>query len=487
MKIVRSPVRSVVSNVVRSVVSTIRRYFLDFNGTDSYAELETAFTPAGDFSVEVDFSIGSIPAGQEILIDSDADLKLKIGVNASNGAVAALVGDGSSWVFNSDSGISVCDGKLHRVKLSKIGSSYKLYLDNEIVASATSATAITPSVNVVGRQAGGSKYFGGVIANVKLTDLDTPANSETYRLDRPTANYELPVNNVTGSEQVTNGDFSDGNTDDWFTFQSSSLSVVNGAMRVTNSDALSGRAVIPLGNLSGVYVLSMLDLGGTAAGTTYGYITTTSSGSTGGSISVSDYYTSPVSVDIASGTYYLVVGNGSNTLGEYTDFDSISIKQVTNALVYRNIPEADRFQAQLVGFDWVGTTERVVNGDFSDGLTSWSASSGDGVISVVDGVANVEKNTTVYPNIGQTIAVTSGSVLLATADFTNPTSSEVYLGYSGSPSPTKSNDTSGSFSLILAAPSATPRIESGFWAGSGGSGEVMTADNISVKRILEAP
>jgi hypothetical protein len=45
----------------------------------------------------------------------------------------------------------------------------------------------------------------------------------------------------------------------------------------------------------------------------------------------------------------------------------------TGTLTYNNIPEANRFQAQLIGADWVGTIERNINGNFATN-SDWTLS-----------------------------------------------------------------------------------------------------------------
>jgi hypothetical protein len=465
------------------------RYFLDYNGTNSYAELETAFVPAGDFEIELDVYIQEMKNYNPLVSWAGSANRNEAWVY-SDGRIGARFGDTATSAISPVSSIQI--NKLTNVKFKVTGDTLKIYVSGVEVVSVTDSdiSTGTTAIDYIGGDPNGNGYFNGVLANPRLTDLDTPANSLNFRLDRPTGNYELPVNNVTGSEEVTNNIFD--SATGWDSPRSAStISVVSDKLRSTASGTSTFGSIA---TLTGMEVGGVYSFSGSATSNNSSVIIRLRVGdesalsnvvieeSAAGSVSIDAFFTATHTT-----MYIGTIVTGQST-SDYVDIDAgISVKQVTNALVYNNIAEADRFQAQLVGFDWVGTTERVVNGDFSDGLTSWSVSSGDGVISVVDGVANVEKNTTSYPNIGQTIAVTSGSVLLATADFTNPTGSEVYFGYSGGGSYDRTTSTSGSFSLIVTPPSATPRIETGFWSSSGTSGSVMTVDNVTAKRFLEAP
>ena len=55
--VIRSAVRSVLSDTIREAVVSPWRYFSTFDPVlNSYGELDTAFTPSGDFEYEVDVS-----------------------------------------------------------------------------------------------------------------------------------------------------------------------------------------------------------------------------------------------------------------------------------------------------------------------------------------------------------------------------------------------------------------------------------------------
>ncbi len=113
-----------------------------------------------------------------------------------------------------------------------------MFLDGSSLGTAT----ITPYTGANNFRIGTSNsiatYFDGTLANVKLTDIATPANSLVFYLDEATQNYEFPVSNVFGSDLVTNGTF-DTDTTGWYSFDNGVvtggiLSVVGETLRITN-------------------------------------------------------------------------------------------------------------------------------------------------------------------------------------------------------------------------------------------------------------
>jgi hypothetical protein len=316
------------------------RNFIEFDAvSQSYGELASAITFTGDFEVELWFST-KVTSGINILLGNSQNSDSFIYVNGSTGTVVTRLPTSVGLISSS----VVNDGGLHLLELKKTGSSYELFIDSVSQGSASGLSGNT-IFDQVGKNAFGN-YFDGRIANVKFTDITTPANSLTFPMDKTDFDtpYELPSENVFGSELVSNGDFSDGMAD-WYGFQSAVLSVVDNKLRVTNNHASQlGRAVIPLGSLSGNYLVT-LDAPTGDSGGKYLYLTTSSAGSTTGAVGgiPNTTYSQATRLysDLPTNNYYLVVGNQDSGIGVYSNWDNISVKEVSNALEYFNFSSSD--------------------------------------------------------------------------------------------------------------------------------------------------
>jgi hypothetical protein len=203
------------------------RYFLDFNGTDSYAELETAWTATGDFEIEIEYSLSGAATGEHALF-AGASGATFFRVDTANSGYEFSTASG----FRSSNGEIVIDSKLHLVVLKRIAGTITITHDGSPIAITNNfpSTEAFSFDRIGGREGATANAFYGVTANVKLTNLGTPANSQAYRLDRPTGTTEsslvntgtLTYNNIAeadrfqaqlvgfnwlGNELVTNGHF----------------------------------------------------------------------------------------------------------------------------------------------------------------------------------------------------------------------------------------------------------------------------------------
>lgn len=210
-----------------------QRYFSTFDPVlNSYGELDTAFTPSGDFEVEaqvstVSESIVSIFSGTNQNEDG-----IGLRMNA-DGSLFAFVFVGSTLQTTITSSTGFNDGILHTIKLAYTGTTAELFVDGVSEGSATWSLNDNQHIKNIGYRPTSLQYFDGIIANVKLTDLATPANSRIFpvglsggaSVENSTINsgsityYNLPSSNQerftfdeanqrwVGDELVTNGMF----------------------------------------------------------------------------------------------------------------------------------------------------------------------------------------------------------------------------------------------------------------------------------------
>lgn len=127
---------------------------------------------------------------------------------------------------------------------------------------------------------------------------------------------------ITVSDLVTNGDFSAGLAG-WAVGVSGTLSIVAGALRVTNSSITAGYAYQALATVAGrTYTLSATRVGGTGVGGI-------NIGTAPGDNSIVSNSTASQFNFIATGaTTYLTLHTFSSVTGEYFNFDNISVKLV---------------------------------------------------------------------------------------------------------------------------------------------------------------
>jgi hypothetical protein len=170
-----------------------RRNFVYFNGTDAYMQLESTWSAAGSFEAEVYFSIEAAATDSypTLLRSSDITSGLTLYINESNGRVSLRLNNGSGgYVFQSAT-TNVIDGNFHTAKIQYVHSTttYTLFIDGTDEGSIVEADAD----NNIYRIGEGISDFDGIIANLKLTDLEIPSNRLEFLIDEPVNNSELPI------------------------------------------------------------------------------------------------------------------------------------------------------------------------------------------------------------------------------------------------------------------------------------------------------
>ena len=308
------------------IAQAITKVFINLEPTASaHYSLASPWVATGDFETEVEFS--STSTGMMIFSGGTGAGGFELYLNNSGYLELFLAGAG-----NSTANVLVNDGKLNKAKLTRTASSVAVVVNG--VGIATVAIAGTVSIYSIGRRDGGAFYFDGIISNVKLTDITTPANSLSFGLDELTADIEYPDENVFGSD-VT--DVTVGGT--WTN---------NGGGSYTET-VNSGSFLTLAPNQSGLFMATLTaSQSGTlrVGGTDY----TIASGSNNITID-------PVSEDIK------VLGGTGLTIS------NISIREVTNVLTYNNIDTLSdvRDTYTLVDGDWLGSEVWGVGDSVSTG------------------------------------------------------------------------------------------------------------------------
>ena len=168
------------NTALSGIADAITKVLIDLSPTSNgFYSLGTPITFAGDFEIEVDFSTTSTSAMGILGAVNDSDEYIRI----TNGYIKAKGSTGDL----SDTSVQYNDGKLHTLKVVSSGSTTtSIYVDNSLLISGSFIGSIV--AGFLGKYVAGS--FSGIISDVKLTDLTTPANSLVFNLDQLTANTE---------------------------------------------------------------------------------------------------------------------------------------------------------------------------------------------------------------------------------------------------------------------------------------------------------
>lgn len=136
--------------------------------------------------------------------------------------------------------------------------------------------------------------------------------------------FNMDGGTLKGPNLVVNGDFSSGTTTGWTPFNGGTLSVVSGALRVTNG-AIYGLGYQVVATVPGVeYEVSVNIIGGTAGRLVR--IGTTGSAATYGQLTATGVGT--VTFTATTTTTYISLMLDNEVVGKYADFDSIELRVI---------------------------------------------------------------------------------------------------------------------------------------------------------------
>jgi hypothetical protein len=324
------------NSALSGVAEVITRVLIDLSPTSgAFYSLGSEFVATDEFEAEIDivtsstdsFSMifGGSSSGDYLALRSGGELRLSM-----NGVVFTQTTGG----YN--------DGVLHTVKISRVGTTVSISADGVTLVTATNTAPF--KVDRVGTWANNSFYFKGIESNLRLTDVDTPANNLEFVLNQLTANFEYPVNNVIGSEEVSNNTFD--NATGWYSPRVASvISVVGGKLRSTaTGTGTFGSAIALTGLTVGELYLFNASATSNNLSASLRFRVATSSNLNSGTIGPT--VNSPSSLNetfIATATtMYIGTIVTGHSAGDYVDIDAgISIKSVTNRITYQNIGTAN--------------------------------------------------------------------------------------------------------------------------------------------------
>ena len=227
-----------IQNFVNSAVNRVR-YFLGFDSTlNSYGQLGTAWQPIGSFNIKGKFSTTDT---------TTARIYNRWDPTGNNRSAMILISSNQVTFFVSDDGNNSVSAQVSYATVGKFSTFEVTFNANtNIIVDVDGVTATTThsyssvydadTPTYFGSETGDANFFTGVLADFELIDLDVPANSQAYRLDRATGTTEsslvntgtLTYNNIleanrflsrlvgldwVGNEEITNGNFA--TASDW--------------------------------------------------------------------------------------------------------------------------------------------------------------------------------------------------------------------------------------------------------------------------------
>jgi len=292
--------------------------------------------------------------------------------------------------------------------------------------------------------------------------------SANYIIDNDSTLYTQARGYGLGSEEVTNGDVSDGTTG-WTPGDAASLAAVDDTLEVTNGNGYDW-AQQSFATVAGESYFFDIDLRagtGSAVAEIIGI-----SGAVTAVISSGTFVKESFTFTATGSAHQIKLKVQSATASHTAYFDNISVKHIPKAILWTNFTSSDieLFTYNQQAVRWEGV-ERITNGGFGAD-TDWSKQSGWSIAGGVS-VATAADGTSLYQTgavvIGQRFAVTYSCVNITDGTFTTICGGTFGAGHTAV----------GTYSEVLEAASNT---NMNLFAAV-----TLTAtfDNVSVKRVLE--
>jgi hypothetical protein len=348
------------SFLLNPIASAITKALIHLSETaGSFYSLGTDFVAAGDYSIE-----------QYVYYSGD-DIRLH-GNQANFNSRAHIFGSGRvAWTPDSSgAGVAftgndtVPINKLSLIKVERIGTVGKIYVNGTLIVTATVPTG---SVIVNANGNNGGSTLGGLLSQITLTDLTDTDNTLEFKLNELTKQYEYPVGNVFGSEEVTNGDFATGIAG-WSAHNNAIIEFSSNRIKVQSDGSLVGNCYQAFTTVVGqAYEFSCILEGAAGSGAVLAVGTTSGGNGDIAAVIIEEDTTESVSgaFTATTTTTYIRVGLRTITANRSVYGSDISVKSVTNFIAYQNIGAGRSFRETytLIGRGYFAP-ERIVGGNF---------------------------------------------------------------------------------------------------------------------------
>ncbi|MFT6778780.1 MAG: hypothetical protein ACJAV1_002723 [Paraglaciecola sp.] len=349
MSIIEKVFQNVISRTIQRVKSAITRDLIFLSATSgAHYLLGKPVVLEDDYIIKFQIYMDEISNNAFVLGDTET-------VNNGfwvNGVGRLIIRDSTGNTLTSEQVIT--SNKIYSVEYVKSGGNMTGYVGGVEVQAPTAFGTI--EFNMIAARRHGEYFFPGIISLIDLINTTTPANSQYYKLNSLTKQYELPTNNVFGSENVINGDFSSG-TSNWTSGSGSTLTVSSGVMTIESpSPDTFGNASQPFVGVLGVAYEVSISLGsesGTSsipmgiASTDAGVRDVLSLDTTVANIVKTGHFVG------TGATVYIVVGVVGS--GATVECINASIIEVNNYITYENIALDARDTYTPVGNVWLGS------------------------------------------------------------------------------------------------------------------------------------
>jgi len=305
---------------------------------NSYYKIVKPVVFTGDFEIELELITSSFEghlicgtseiAQDYIFVRSEtAEIGLSIFGAAFNGTIV------------------VADGDLHKIKITKVGTTLSLFVDDVPDGTGTT-TASSASFGLIGVWSNGSLYFDGILANSKFTDLSglEPVTT-TFALDNSTATNNYILN----AEKVVNGDFA---TDsDWD--KSNFWTISNGvaSMPTTSNFSPLQQDLGLQGEKTYVIKFNVIAITGNIK-----VLIWNGSNSVEPFINISTVGEKTIIVTPVAGHSYIAFSR--NTINSSCTIDNVSVKEITNYEQAQQLQDIEYSAENVFG------SELVINGNF---------------------------------------------------------------------------------------------------------------------------
>jgi len=177
------------------VTDIIKRFFTPLLGSGVQHYTHNTITMSADFEIEIDYKLYNLTTDNALIGDTDALSGDIWKINKDNNSMLIRIG-GTTYTTT---GSYTEDLKLNTAKMTRVGTTVKVFRNDVEIYSDTIALADF-TIDMVGtRQNGAYDSFSGILANYKVTNIaslvmDAPLDKQ-YTASAPTVINKADANN----------------------------------------------------------------------------------------------------------------------------------------------------------------------------------------------------------------------------------------------------------------------------------------------------